>query len=104
MRQAKEQFNTRVFIFSDDDVAGNHAWAMELFEAIKPLKVRWASQCDILISRNDKLLAAMRANINSKSGLLAGGLSMRLGRGDRAGRVSVMLASRPLAASCSSLM
>ncbi|HUS46733.1 MAG TPA: radical SAM protein [Phycisphaerae bacterium] len=60
MRLAKERFNTRVFIFSDDDVAGNHAWAMELFEAIRPLNVRWASQCDILISYNDKLLTAMR--------------------------------------------
>ncbi len=60
MQAAKERFNTKVFIFSDDDVAGNHAWAMQLFEAIRPLKVRWASQCDILISRNDKLLAAMR--------------------------------------------
>ena len=60
MRAVKEAFNTRVFIFSDDDVAGNHAWAMELFEALRPLKIKWASQCDILISRNDKLLSAMR--------------------------------------------
>jgi radical SAM superfamily enzyme YgiQ (UPF0313 family) len=60
MRQAKEAFNTRVFIFSDDDVAGDHAWAMELFEAMRPLQVKWASQCDILIARSDKLLAAMR--------------------------------------------
>jgi len=60
MRAAREQFNTRVFIFSDDDVAGNHKWAMELFEAVRPLNVRWASQCDILIARNEKLLAAMR--------------------------------------------
>jgi len=60
VRRAKEAFNTRVFIFSDDDVAGNHKWAMELFEALRPLKVRWASQCDILIARNDKLLATMR--------------------------------------------
>jgi len=60
MRQAREAFNTRVFIFSDDDVAGSHAWALELFEAIRPLKVKWASQCDILISGNDRLLTAMR--------------------------------------------
>jgi radical SAM superfamily enzyme YgiQ (UPF0313 family) len=60
VRQAKEQFRTRVFIFSDDDVAGNHAWAMELFQALRPLKVRWASQCDVLIANNDRLLAAMR--------------------------------------------
>ena len=62
VKAAKEQFNSRVFIFSDDDVAGNHAWAMELFERLRPLKIRWASQCDILISRNDKLLRAMRAS------------------------------------------
>ena len=60
MRAAREAFNTRMFIFSDDDVAGNHRWALDLFEAIRPLGVKWASQCDILISANDRLLAAMR--------------------------------------------
>jgi len=60
VRAAKETFRTRVFIFSDDDVAGDHRWARELFDALRPLKVRWASQCDILISRDEKLLAAMR--------------------------------------------
>jgi radical SAM superfamily enzyme YgiQ (UPF0313 family) len=43
MREAKERFRSKVFIFSDDDVAGNHAWAMDLFEAIRPLGIRWAS-------------------------------------------------------------
>jgi len=60
IRQAYELFRSRVFIFSDDNVAGNHAWARELFEALRPLKIRWASQCDILIANNDRLLAAMR--------------------------------------------
>ncbi|MCJ7543268.1 MAG: B12-binding domain-containing radical SAM protein, partial [Phycisphaerae bacterium] len=60
IRQAQAEFGTRTFIFSDDDVAGNHAWAIELFEALAPLKITWASQCDILIARNDRLLAAMR--------------------------------------------
>jgi radical SAM superfamily enzyme YgiQ (UPF0313 family) len=60
MRVARERFRSRVFIFSDDNVAGNHRWAMELFDAVRPLNVRWASQCDILISQNDRLLAAMR--------------------------------------------
>ncbi len=60
IREAKDRFNTRVFIFSDDDFAGNHRWAMELCAAMEPLHVRWASQCDILISNNDKLLAAMQ--------------------------------------------
>jgi radical SAM superfamily enzyme YgiQ (UPF0313 family) len=60
MREAKERFGTKTFIFSDDDVAGNHEWSIELFEAIRPLGVRWASQCDILIARNERLLRAMR--------------------------------------------
>ena len=60
IRQAKEQFNSSVFIFSDDNVAGNQKWAMQLFRALRPLKIKWASQCDILIARNDELLAAMR--------------------------------------------
>jgi len=57
---AYERFRTRVFIFSDDNVAGNHAWAIELFERLRPLKIRWASQCDCLIANSDRLLAAMR--------------------------------------------
>jgi radical SAM superfamily enzyme YgiQ (UPF0313 family) len=60
IRAAKEAFGTRTFIFSDDDVAGDHRWAMELFEALRGLEIRWASQCDILISRSEKLLRAMR--------------------------------------------
>jgi len=60
MAEAYERFRTGTFIFSDDDVAGNHEWAMELFERLRPLNVKWASQCDILIADNDKLLAAMR--------------------------------------------
>ncbi|MCY2932188.1 MAG: radical SAM protein [Planctomycetota bacterium] len=62
IRQVKEQFNSRVFIFSDDDVAGDQRWALELFDALRPLGVRWASQCDILIARNQKLLRAMKAS------------------------------------------
>ncbi len=84
IREAKERFNTRVFIFSDDNVAGNHAWAMELFEAIKPLNIRWASQCDILISRSDKLLAAMRAS--GCQGLILGLESPKAGTLHEAGK------------------
>lgn len=51
---------SRTFIFADDNFAGNHKWALELCAALEPLKIKWASQCDILISNNEKLLAAMR--------------------------------------------
>jgi radical SAM superfamily enzyme YgiQ (UPF0313 family) len=48
------------YIFADDNFGGNQAWALELCDALRPLKIRWASQCDILVSRNDRLLRAMR--------------------------------------------
>ena len=84
MRQAKEVFNSRMFIFSDDDVAGNHAWAMELFEAIKPLEIKWASQCDILISKNTKLLRLMRQS--GCEGVILGLESPRAGTLAEAGK------------------
>lgn len=60
IREAKERHKSWCFIFADDDFGGNHKWALELCAALKPLRIAWASQCDILISRNEKLLTAMR--------------------------------------------
>ncbi len=60
IREAKERFGSWCFIFADDDFGGNHKWALEMCAALEPLKISWASQCDILISRNEALLAAMR--------------------------------------------
>jgi radical SAM superfamily enzyme YgiQ (UPF0313 family) len=60
MRAAIEVQRPWCFIFADDNFAGNQAWALELCERMKPLKVSWASQCDILISKSDRLLGAMR--------------------------------------------
>lgn len=59
IKEALER-GSRFFIFADDNFAGNHKWALELCEALTPLRIKWASQCDILISNNDKLMAAMR--------------------------------------------
>jgi radical SAM superfamily enzyme YgiQ (UPF0313 family) len=84
IRLAKQRFNTGVFIFSDDNVAGHQRWAMELFEALRPLRIRWASQCDILIARNDKLLAAMRDS--GCIGLILGLESPRAGTLREAGK------------------
>ncbi|NLX05973.1 MAG: radical SAM protein [Phycisphaerae bacterium] len=62
IREAKEVHGANFFIFSDDNFAGNREWALELCQRLIPLKINWASQCDILISQSDKLLAAMRAS------------------------------------------
>jgi len=60
--KAAQQAGSNFFIFSDDNFAGNHSWALELCRALQPLNIKWASQCDILISNNEKLLSAMRAS------------------------------------------
>ncbi len=60
MRRARDEQGSRFFIFSDDNVAGSPRWALDLFEAIRPLGVRWASQCDVLIGRDPRLLRAMK--------------------------------------------
>jgi len=60
--KAAQERGSHFFIFSDDNFAGSQRWAMELCQAMMPLKIKWASQCDILISNNDALMAAMRAS------------------------------------------
>ncbi len=60
IKEAREKYGSKTFMFSDDNFAGNQAWALELCAALEPLKISWASQCDILIANNEKLLAAMR--------------------------------------------
>ena len=60
IREARERYNSKCYIFADDDFGGNHQWARELCAALEPLGIKWASQCDVLISNNEKLLAAMK--------------------------------------------
>ncbi len=60
IREAKERHRSWCFIFADDNFGGHQQWALELCAALEPLRIAWASQCDILISRNERLLAAMR--------------------------------------------
>jgi radical SAM superfamily enzyme YgiQ (UPF0313 family) len=60
IKTAKEKHKSWCFIFADDNFGGDQKWALELCAALEPLKVSWASQCDILISRNDRLLEAMK--------------------------------------------
>ncbi|MFH1745438.1 MAG: radical SAM protein [Planctomycetota bacterium] len=62
IRAAQECHRAWCYIFADDNFGGNHQWTIEMCEALKPLKISWASQCDILISRNERLLTVMRAS------------------------------------------
>jgi radical SAM superfamily enzyme YgiQ (UPF0313 family) len=42
--------------FMDDNLIGNRDYALELFEAMLPLRKRWFSQCGIQIAQDDQLL------------------------------------------------
>lgn len=48
------------------------------------------------------LLAAMRSRIKSRTGLLAGSLKLRAGRGDRKGRTSLLISANVTAAAMAS--
>ncbi len=50
----------RGFMFVDDNIIADRAWARDLFEALVPLKKRWISQCDIEIADDAELLALAR--------------------------------------------
>jgi radical SAM superfamily enzyme YgiQ (UPF0313 family) len=60
--EAARAAGSKTFIFADDNFAGNHLWARELCRAMIPLRIKWASQCDILISDDDELLRLMRSS------------------------------------------
>lgn len=54
-----ESSGRRQFLFVDDNIALNRSKALELFRALKPLKIRWASQAGIDVADDPALLEAM---------------------------------------------
>ncbi|MBP1631063.1 MAG: Fe-S oxidoreductase [Bacteroidetes bacterium] len=50
------------FILIDDNIASNPDYLSELADKIKPLKMQWASQCSILIAKNEPLLKKIAAS------------------------------------------
>lgn len=47
------------FFLIDDNIASNPDYLFELVRRIKPLKMNWASQCTLLIAKNEALLKAV---------------------------------------------
>jgi radical SAM superfamily enzyme YgiQ (UPF0313 family)/anti-anti-sigma regulatory factor len=45
------------FIFVDDNIAGNRAYARELYSALVPLRKHWGSQCNLGLAEDQELLA-----------------------------------------------
>jgi radical SAM superfamily enzyme YgiQ (UPF0313 family) len=54
--QAIRALGGRRVLILDDNPIGNVSYAKELFRALIPLKMEWASQCTINIARNPELL------------------------------------------------
>ena len=51
-----KEYKGRLAIFIDDNIAGNHAYARELFTEIKKIKRRWVAQASIEIAKDNDLL------------------------------------------------
>jgi hypothetical protein len=51
-----ERLEGDFIVFVDDNIAGNPRYARELFQRLKPLKKKWASQASITLSRDPELL------------------------------------------------
>lgn len=66
-----ENLDSKYVFFVDDNIAANPKRAKELFKAITPLKIKWASQCCMSIAYNDELLELARESgcINLMLGL-----------------------------------
>lgn len=52
----------RQFLLLDDNLFSDRDYSLALCEAIKPLKLRWMTQCDIKVGADDALLTAMAAS------------------------------------------
>jgi radical SAM superfamily enzyme YgiQ (UPF0313 family) len=50
----------RTFIFLDDNIVGDAAYARELFQAIRPLGIRWVGQATLAFARDEELLKLAR--------------------------------------------
>ena len=50
----------RSFIFLDDNIVGDPVYARELFQAIRPLQIRWVGQATLSVARDEELLELAR--------------------------------------------
>lgn len=60
------RLNKGFVVFVDDNIAGNKAYAKQLFKALTPLKINWGSQASLTMARDPELLA-----LAAKSGCTA---------------------------------
>jgi len=59
IEQAQKQ-GKDLFFFADDNIVADHKYAVDLFKALTPLKIKWTGQGTLTMARNDDLLYWMR--------------------------------------------
>ncbi len=64
--EVKRLKNRTIVFFVDDNIAGRHDYAKELFKALTPLKIRWFGQSSIIVGKDEELL-----RLAKKSGCLS---------------------------------
>jgi len=50
----------KIFFFADDNIVADPLYAIELFKAITPLKIKWTGQGTLTMAKNDELLYRMK--------------------------------------------
>ena len=66
VRDIKES-GARNFMFLDDNIIGHPAYAKALFEAIKPLKIKWVGQASVSLLVKDRELMQLAADSGCKA-------------------------------------
>ena len=56
------QNHMRHVVFLDDNIGGNRSYAMELFKALRPLRIRWTGQASVRFMLDDELFKAALAS------------------------------------------
>ena len=51
-----------LYLFTDDNIAGDRRYARELLRALIPLKIRWVSQASLTVARDEELLDLLAAS------------------------------------------
>ena len=56
IREVETLDRGKIIGFVDDNIAGNPAFARELFRALIPYRIKWVAQCSVAIASDDELL------------------------------------------------
>jgi len=55
-----KQSGKKYFFFVDDNIVADEAYAIALFKALIPLKIKWSGQGSLTMARNEELLQVMK--------------------------------------------